>query len=188
MRGLPGPQLDRATAGDVYRMAYGRMKELWPSTIRNGIPNHLTRGLPNDYQATNGYSTAAVYRDGCREVDQDTYQEVDQEVYHEVDQQSLPSRPKFTETLGLLQSASARRLSSGEKDQGIRSQEKITGKYHRKRSWEKQEVNQDIHQDAHSVAHREAVYRDVYQDVNWKVTNTLFRTTSLGTIYTLPIL
>ena len=60
---------------------------------------------------------------------------------------------------------------------------KITGKDHRKRSWEKREVNQDIHRDAHRVAHREAVYRDVYQEVNWKVTDAMFRTRSLRSIY-----
>jgi hypothetical protein len=69
-----------------------------------------------------------------------------------------------------------------------RWQQKITGKDHRKRSWEKREVNQDIHRDAHReavypVAHREAVYRDVYQEVNWKVTDAMFRTTSLRSIY-----
>jgi hypothetical protein len=35
------------------------------------MPNHLTRGLPNDYRETNGYSTEAAYRDGHREVDQE---------------------------------------------------------------------------------------------------------------------
>jgi len=129
MRGLPGAQPDRATAGDVYRMAYRRIKKLWPNGIPNGIPSHLTGGLPNDYPESNRYSTEAAYRDGRREVDE--------EVYHEVDRQSLPSRPRFTETPALLQSASARRLSSGEKDQVRRSQEKITGKDHGKRSQEK---------------------------------------------------
>jgi hypothetical protein len=90
----------------------------------------------------------------------------------------------------------------GEKDQG----EKMTAKDHRKRSWEKREVNQDIHRVAHQVAHqkavyqvahreavhrvahREAVYRDVYQEVNWKVTDAMFRTTSLRSIYkSMPI-
>ena len=31
------------------------------------MPNHLTRGLPNDYRETKGYSTEAAYRDGNRE-------------------------------------------------------------------------------------------------------------------------
>jgi hypothetical protein len=93
----------------------------WPNGIPNGIPNHLTGGLPNDYQEANGYSTEAAYRD--------THREVDREVYHEVDRQSLPCRPRFTETPALLESAFARRLSSGEKDQG----EKITGNDHRTR-------------------------------------------------------
>jgi hypothetical protein len=31
--------------------------------------------------------------------------------------------------------------------------------------------------------HEEAVYRDVYQEVNWKVTDAMFRTTSLRRIY-----
>jgi hypothetical protein len=92
-------------------------RKQWPNGIPNGIPNHLTGGLPNDYREANGYSTEAAYRDGRREVDQ--------EVYHEVDRQSLPSRPRFTETPALLESASARRLSLGEKDQGEKSQEKI---------------------------------------------------------------
>jgi hypothetical protein len=97
------------------------------------FPNHLARGLPNHYQEANGYFTEAAYRDGCREVDQ--------EIYHEVERQSLPSRPRFTETPALLESASARGLSLGEKDQG----EKMTAKDHRKRLWEKRDVNQDIH-------------------------------------------
>jgi len=113
------------------------IKKLWPNGIPNGIPNHLTGGLPNDYREANGYSTEAAYRDGRREVDQ--------EVYHKVDRQSLPSQPRFTETPALPESASARRLSLGEKDQG----EKMTAKDHRKRSWEKREVNQDIHRVAH---------------------------------------
>jgi len=100
-RGLPGAQPDKATAGDVYRMAYRRIKKLWPNGIPNEMPNHLTGGLPNYYREANRYSTEAAYR---------------------VDRQSLPSRPRFTETPALLESASARRLSSGEKDQG----EKIT--------------------------------------------------------------
>jgi len=94
----------------------------WPNGIPNGIPNHLTGGLPNDYREANGYSTKSAYRDGRREVDQ--------EVYHEVDRQSLPSRARFTETPAQLESASARRLSLGEKDQGEKLQEKITGKDH----------------------------------------------------------
>ena len=98
-------------------MAYQRIKKLWP----NGMPNHLTGGLLNHYREANRHSTEAAYR------------EVDREVYRKVNQQSLPSRPRFTETPALLQSASARSLSSGEKDQG----EKITGKDHRKRSREK---------------------------------------------------
>ena len=28
------------------------------------MPNHLTRGLPNDYREPNGYSTEAAYLDG----------------------------------------------------------------------------------------------------------------------------
>jgi len=99
----------------------------------------------------------------------------------------------------------------GEKDQG----EKMTAKDPRKTSWEKREVNQDIHRVAHRVAHqnavyrvahreavyqvahreavhrvahREAVYRDVYQEFNWKVTDAIFRTTSLRSIYkSMPI-
>jgi len=35
------------------------------------MPNHLTRGLPNDYRETKGYSTEAAYRDGHRGVDQE---------------------------------------------------------------------------------------------------------------------
>ena len=35
------------------------------------MPNHLTRGLPNDYREANGYSTEAAYRDGHREVEQE---------------------------------------------------------------------------------------------------------------------
>jgi len=35
------------------------------------MPNHLTRGLQNDYRETNGYSTEAAYLDGHREVDQE---------------------------------------------------------------------------------------------------------------------
>jgi hypothetical protein len=38
---------------------------------------------------------------------------------------------------------------------------RIRGRNHRKRSWEKREVNQDIHRDAYRVAHQEAVYRYV---------------------------
>jgi len=120
--------------------------------------------------------TKAAYRDTNREVDG----EVDREVYREVDRQSLPSLPRFTETPAQLESASARRLSSGTKDQG----EKITGK----RSWEKQEVNLHIHRDAHRVAHRETVNQDVYQEVNWKVTDAMFRTTLLRRVYnSMPI-
>jgi len=155
-------------------MAYRRIKKLWPNGIPNEIPNHLTGGLPNDYREAHGYSTKAAYRDGRREV------------YHEVDRQSLPNRPRFNETPALLESASARRFSLGEKDQG----EKMTAKDHRKRSWEKREVNQVIHRVAHRVAHqkavyqvahreavyrvahREAVYRDVYEEVDRKVTDT----------------
>jgi hypothetical protein len=37
----------------------------------------------------------------------------------------------------------------GRRIRGRRLHEKITGKDHRKRSWEKREVNQDIHRDAH---------------------------------------
>jgi hypothetical protein len=140
-------------------------KPQWPNGIPNGIPNHLTGGLPNDHQEANGYSSEAAYRDGGSEIDQ--------EVYYEVDRQSLPSRPRVTETPALLESASARKLSLGEKDQG----EKMIAKDHRKRSWEKREVNQDIHRVAHQkavyqVAHREAVYQDVYQEVDRKVTDT----------------
>ena len=91
MRGLPGAQPDKATAGDVYRMAYQRIKRLWPNGIPNGIPNHLTGGLPNDYREANGYSTEAAYRDCRREVDQGVYHEVDQGVY-QVDQNSLKHR------------------------------------------------------------------------------------------------
>jgi len=90
--------------------------------MANGIPNHLTGGLPNDYREVNGYSTEAAYQDGRREVDQ--------EVYHEVDRQSLPSRPRFTETPALLESVSARRLSSGRRIRGRRWQQKIIGKDH----------------------------------------------------------
>jgi len=51
----------------------------WPRRILNGVPkdrklslkgipnwmpNHLTRGLPNDYRETNGHSTEATNRDG----------------------------------------------------------------------------------------------------------------------------
>ena len=85
------------------------------------MPNHLTGGLLNDYREANRHSTEAAYR------------EVDREVYRKVNQQSLPSRPRFTETPALLQSASARSLSSGEKDQGENSQEKIIGKDHGRR-------------------------------------------------------
>jgi len=35
------------------------------------MPNHLTRGLPNDYREANGYSTEAAYRDGHREVNRE---------------------------------------------------------------------------------------------------------------------
>jgi hypothetical protein len=31
------------------------------------MPNHLTRGLPNDCRETNKYSTEAAYRDGHKE-------------------------------------------------------------------------------------------------------------------------
>ena len=185
MRGLPGAQPDKATAGDVYGMACRRIKELWPNGIPNGIPNHLTGSLPNDYQKANGYSTEAAYRDTHQEV----YHKVDQEVY-QVDQDSLKHRRYWNQP-------PPEDFHRGRRIRGRRSQEKITGndhrkisqeKDHRKRSCEKREVNQDIHQDAHRVAHREAVYRDVYQEVNWKVTNAMFRTTSLRSIYkSMPI-
>jgi len=100
-------------------MAYQRIKKLWPNSIPNVMPNHLARGLPKDYQEANGYSTEAAYRD--------THQEVDQEDYREVDWQSLPIRPRFAETSAVLESASARRLSSGRRTRGKRSQEKIRG-------------------------------------------------------------
>jgi len=35
------------------------------------MPNYISRGLPNDYQEANGYSTEAAYRDGHREVHQE---------------------------------------------------------------------------------------------------------------------
>jgi len=35
------------------------------------MPNHISRGLPNDYREANGYSTEAAYRDGHREVNQE---------------------------------------------------------------------------------------------------------------------
>lgn len=35
------------------------------------MPNPLTRGLPDDYRDTNRYCTAAAYRNGHREVDQE---------------------------------------------------------------------------------------------------------------------
>ena len=35
------------------------------------MPNHNSRGLPNDYREANGYSTEAAYRDGPREVDRE---------------------------------------------------------------------------------------------------------------------
>jgi len=35
------------------------------------MPNHISRGLPNDNREANGYSTEAAYRDGHREVDQE---------------------------------------------------------------------------------------------------------------------
>jgi len=63
------PNWTKATAGDVYRMAYRRIKKPWPNGIPNVMPNHLARGLPNDYQEANRYSTEAAYRDGRREVD-----------------------------------------------------------------------------------------------------------------------
>jgi hypothetical protein len=144
---------------EIERNTGSPTKLQWPNGIPNGIPNHLTGGLPNDYQEANGYSTEAAYRYGRREIDQ--------EVYHEVDQQSLPSRPRFTEILALLESASARRLSLGEKDQG----EKMTAKDHRKRSWEKREVNQDIHRVAHRVAHQKAVYQVAHREAVYRDTH-----------------
>ena len=60
-RELPEPQPDKATAGDVYRMAYRSIKTLWPNAIPNILPNHLAGGLPKDYQEANGYSTEAAY-------------------------------------------------------------------------------------------------------------------------------
>jgi len=35
------------------------------------MPNHLTRGLPNDYREANEYSTEAAYRDGHRDFHQE---------------------------------------------------------------------------------------------------------------------
>jgi len=43
--------------------------EAVPNKMLNGMPNHHTRGLTNDYRAANGYSTEATNRDGHREVD-----------------------------------------------------------------------------------------------------------------------
>jgi len=92
------------------------MKKPLSNGIPTGMPNHLTGGLPNHYREANGYSAEVTYQYRRSEVDQD--------IYHKVDRQCLPTQPRFTEAPGLLESASAIRLSSGEKDQG----EKITGK------------------------------------------------------------
>jgi len=46
-------------------------QQLSPKGIPNWIPNQLTRGLPNDYRETHGYSTETAYQDGLREVDQE---------------------------------------------------------------------------------------------------------------------
>jgi hypothetical protein len=35
------------------------------------MPNHHTRGLPNDYREANEYSTEAAYRDGHRDFNQE---------------------------------------------------------------------------------------------------------------------
>ena len=105
--------------------AYRKIKKPMRNTIPNRIPNDLTGGLPNDYRVDNGHSSEAAYRD--------TYRGIDEEVYRKVPRQRLlPSLPRFTETLALLESASARRHASGEKDQ--------EEKDHRKRSREKKKL------------------------------------------------
>ena len=64
MRQLSASPLDQATDGDAYRIVYRRIKKLSPNSIPNGMPNHLTRGQPNDFLEPNGYSTETAYRDG----------------------------------------------------------------------------------------------------------------------------
>jgi len=119
--------------------------------LPNGIPKdqetmaerHTERNAESPYLKP----TKAAYRD----------------THREVDQQSLPSQPRFTETPAQLESASARRLSSGKKDQG----EKITGKDHRKRSQEKitgEDMGKRIHQSHPPIK--------CSQEVDWKVTDT----------------
>lgn len=44
-------------------------------------------------------------------------------------------------------------------------------------------MNHDIHQDDNKVAQEDSVHRDIYQAVPWMVTNAMFHTTSLKTIY-----
>jgi len=156
-RGLPGAQPDTATAWNVYRTAFRKDQDIMAEqhTERNAEPPYRrpTKWLPT--------SQRIVYRD--------THREVDREVYREVVPQSLPSRPRFSETPALLESASARRVSSGKKDQG----EKITGKDHGRR------YGKRIHQKAADLVQprsRPEGHRN------------LFRITSLRSIYpSMPI-
>jgi hypothetical protein len=48
------------------------------------MPNHIARGLPNDYREANDYSTKAAYRDGQRVVDQELTEAVIRMTFREM--------------------------------------------------------------------------------------------------------
>jgi hypothetical protein len=70
------------------------------------MPNHITRGLPNDNREANGYSTEAVYR-WPREVDQEHTEAIIRMTFTE--KQSTETLPDAESTDA--ESAYAKRLS-----------------------------------------------------------------------------
>jgi len=82
-------------------------QKLSPNGIPDWMPNHLTRGLPNDYRETNGYSTETAYQDGQREVDQERTEAIIQMTFTE--KQSTETLPDAE--LTDAESAYAKRLS-----------------------------------------------------------------------------
>jgi len=156
-RGLLGGHQDKATAGDVEWMAYGRIKILWLNGIPNGMPNNLTGALPSSYRQAEGPPAGSLPR---------------HQPWSRLRGLPWSWTIQYTKSTKSHWNTGATRMSlclksfiRGRRIWEIsirkRSHKKITGKDHRKRTWEKREVNQHIHWDALRVAHQEAVYQVV---------------------------
>jgi hypothetical protein len=99
-------------------MPYRRIKKQWPNGVLNGLRNHLTGGLPNDYRETNGYSTKTRTEKSTEK----SMVKLTSKVY-QVDQDSLKHRRYWNQP-------PPEDFHRGRRIRGRRSQEKFPRKGH----------------------------------------------------------